>query len=103
MIPPQLHGCRFILLKPKRKEPLEYWKEQNYAHDSPRLLQHIRQGGNYGVMVTGDLCVLDADNVPALYDEPFFSDLIENSFMVSTGRHRYREPTSISDARTCHQ
>jgi len=86
VIPPQLHGCRFILLKPKRKEPLEYWKEQNYAHDSPRLLQHIRQGGNYGVMVTGDLCVLDADNVPALYDEPFFSDLIENSFMVSTGR-----------------
>lgn len=85
-IPKQLHGCRFILLKPKSKVPLEHWKEQNYKHDDPRLLQHIGDGGNYGVMVTGGLCVLDADNVPALLADPFFSDTLMQSFLVRTGR-----------------
>lgn len=53
---------RFIKVKKGQKEPLGKWSTAaNYAHDDPELLKHLSTGGNYGYMVKGSLCVLDAD------------------------------------------
>jgi|TARA_R100000093_G_C1923633_1_gene66445 hypothetical protein len=43
---------RFILLKPKNKIPFEKnWQTTvNYKFNDPKLLQHISNGGNYGVL-----------------------------------------------------
>lgn len=88
LIPHQLHGCRFVLVKNKDKRAFEKgWNEdQNYPHDSERLSRHINTETNYGVMVAGGLCVLDCDNVLALYDDPFFSEVLMQTFFVKTGR-----------------
>ncbi len=67
-IPQQLHGCRFIKVKPGDKVAIEpgWQKTRNYAHDDASLLQHIASGGNYGVMVRDGICCLDADNHEAV-------------------------------------
>lgn len=87
-IPRQLHGCRFVLVRDRDKRAFEKgWNDkQNYAYDSERLTRHIGSETNYGVMVDGGLCVLDADNVLGLYDDPFFSDVLMQTFAVKTGR-----------------
>ena len=85
-IPNQLHGCRFILVQPKGKRAIERdWQgEANYAHDDPRLLRHVRDGGNYGVMPFDGVCILDVDNSRRLGAEPIEPFL--DSFIVRTGR-----------------
>jgi P4 family phage/plasmid primase-like protien len=88
IIPHQLFGCRFVLVRDKDKRAFETgWNDtKNYAHDSDRLQQHIKTETNYGVMVAGGLCVLDCDNVLGLYNDPFFSDVLMQTFAVKTGR-----------------
>ncbi|WP_062397895.1 hypothetical protein [Methanogenium cariaci] len=88
VIPHQLHGCRFILVRDRDKRAIEKgWNDkQNYAHDSERLARHINAETNYGVMVAGGLCVLDCDNVIALYDDPPFFSTLMQTFIVKTGR-----------------
>jgi hypothetical protein len=71
VIPPQLSidGFRFILLKQKDKPAIEKdWnKDKNYKFDDPKLLEHIRRGGNYGVIPSSDnLCIVDADDYERL-------------------------------------
>lgn len=59
------NAFRFIVLPPKSKSPplLEWQTKNNHAYDDATLLNHIRNGGNYGVMTgIGNLVVLDADN-----------------------------------------
>lgn len=87
-IPEQLHGCRFVLVRDRDKRAFEKgWNgTQNYSHDSERLARHIAAENNYGVMVSGGLCVLDCDNVLALYGDPFFTDVLMQTFFVKTGR-----------------
>lgn len=55
---------RFVLLKPKDKIPFENgWQHNGYAHDNPRLAEHINKGGNYGVIGGyGNLRIIDIDN-----------------------------------------
>ena len=86
-IPHQLQGCRFVLVRDRDKRAFEKgWNTtQNYPHDSKRLAQHIAAEKNYGVMVSGGLCVLDCDNVLALYNDPFLDTLMQ-TFTVKTGR-----------------
>jgi len=67
MIPTQLQNkdFRFILLRPKNKEPIEsdWQKSNNYTYDDKKLLNHIKRGGNYGVVGGyGNLIILDADS-----------------------------------------
>src|SRR5712692_11102820 len=69
-IPRQLHGCRFILLRPHGKEPIEsnWHTTSNYSHDDPKVLAHLAADGNYGVLLGnyngGDIqyVVIDADD-----------------------------------------
>lgn len=68
-IPSQLKNWRFILLKPKSKEPLEdAWttdETKQYHYGDSKLAEHLKNGGNYGVL-TGiydgvDHVIIDAD------------------------------------------
>ena len=86
-IPEQLRECRFILVKARDKPAIEKgWQTTaNYAYDDPRLLQHIANGGNYGVMPDGGVCILDADQTGRLMELGVLDRLLE-TFVVRTGR-----------------
>lgn len=86
-IPEQLRECRFILVKARDKPAIEKgWQTTaNYAYDDPRLLQHIANGGNYGVMPDGGVCILDADQTDRLMELGVLDRLLE-TFVVRTGR-----------------
>lgn len=90
IIPHQLHGCKFILLQREKKIPLpgRGWKDQNYAYDDPILIRHIEKNHNYGVRITGGLCVMDADHVVALMENDFFIDTLMESFVVKSGKEK---------------
>lgn len=86
-IPEQLRDCRFILVKPRDKPAIEKgWQTTaNYAYDDPRLLNHIANGGNYGVMPAGGVCILDADRTDRLAELGVLDGLMD-TFVVKTGR-----------------
>jgi len=86
-IPEQLRECRFIMVKARDKPAIEKgWQTMaNYAYDDPRLLQHIANGGNYGVMPDGGVCILDADQTDRLMELGVLDRLLE-TFVVRTGR-----------------
>jgi len=62
--PLALVGARFILIGNKSKVAIEpKWdSENNYDASSPRLLEHLKSGGNYGVLSHNGICVIDIDN-----------------------------------------
>jgi len=85
MIPKQLQNpeFRFCLLKPKEKIPFEKnWQKKGYTYDSPKLLEHIKNGGNYGIIGGfGNLRILDID-------DPILAKELEKKlpvFIVKTG------------------
>lgn len=84
-IPKQLQDptLRFNLLVHKDKRPLEQWKEKNYPHDDPTLLEHIKNGGNYGVLAGSDLIIIDADTerLNAIVQKE-----LPKTFAVATGK-----------------
>ena len=86
-IPEQLRGCRFILVKARDKPAIEKgWQTTaNYAYDDPRLLAHIAAGGNYGVLPSGGVCILDADKTMRLAELGVL-DILLDTFVVKTGR-----------------
>jgi len=86
-IPEPLRECRFILVGANSKRAIEpKWQtDRNYAHDDPHLLQHIAGGGNYGVMVAGGICVLDADDPHGLAETGALTGLM-GTYTVRTGR-----------------
>lgn len=77
---------RFIKVKSQSKQPieLEWQKTKNYKFDDSELLEHIKKGGNYGVVCgEGNLIVLDCD------DLRFAEEVIVKlppTFVVETGR-----------------
>lgn len=67
MLPKQLQKkeFRFLLIKSKNKEPIESrWEsDNNYCYDNKKLLSHINNGGNYGIIGGyGNLIIIDADS-----------------------------------------
>jgi phage/plasmid-associated DNA primase len=62
--PLAIAGARFILVKPRDKAAIELkWEsENNYDASSPRLIEHLKNGGNYGVLSHNGICVIDIDN-----------------------------------------
>ena len=53
---------RFVLVKRKTKKPIEYnWNTNLLKSDDPKLLNHLREGGNYGIATGAGLIVIDAD------------------------------------------
>jgi len=97
-IPKQLQNpeFRFVLLKPKTKIPFEKnWQKEGYRFDDPKLLKHLEDGGNFGIIGGyGNLRVLDDDKTIKEYDDI-------QTFTIRSGgggRHFY----FISDYATNH-
>ena len=84
-IPKQLQNpnFRFCLLKAKEKIPFEKsWQKNGYCFDNPKLLNWIKNGGNYGVIGGyGNLRILDIDKKDL---EEFFKKLFD-TFTIKTG------------------
>lgn len=94
VIPQQLrnNGFRFVLVRSKGKDALEKdWNTvNNYKYDDPKLLEHIRRGGNYGVIPHSEnLCIVDADDFFRL-DQLGVTDIFTDSFVVRTGSEEER-------------
>lgn len=101
MIPEKLQrsSYRFCKLKKKLKAPFETdWQKNGYIYDDEKLLNWIKEGGNYGVIGGyGKLRIIDAD------DKIFANDIKEDikTLTVETGsggKHFY----IISDYDTNH-
>jgi hypothetical protein len=88
-IPQQLvdAGARFCLLQGKEPVRGSSWKA-GYSHNDPALVEHIARGGNYGVVLTGDLVVVDTDHMIA---EDIAIERLPPTYTVRTskGHHRY--------------
>ena len=92
-IPAQLRNgnFRFILLRSRGKEAIEKsWnKENNYAFSDLKLVKHIENGGNYGVIPQNGMCILDADEYDYL-SKAGALELFEDTFTVRTGSEEER-------------
>lgn len=91
-IPNQLQDSkiRFCLLKEKTKIPFEKdWQNKGYKFNDDKLLKHIENGGNYGVIGgKGNLRIIDIDNK----EEAEKLSQFLNTFTIETGnkgRHFY--------------
>jgi len=68
IIPPQLwkEEFRFLKLQPKSKSPtydMKEWQKYNFKFNDGELLNHIINGGNYGVIGGfGNLILIDSDS-----------------------------------------
>jgi phage/plasmid-associated DNA primase len=88
----QIPGIRFVLIEKASKKPFEKdWTNKEYFYDNPRLLKHLEQGGNYGVIGGGEknLVILDFDN--AMVQDQVCNKLPQ-TFTVRTGSgllHKY--------------
>jgi len=101
IVPKQLRNenFRFVLLKSKSKVPFETgWQKNGYKYNDPKLLQHIKDGGNCGVIGGyGNLRIIDIDD--RQLGETIEKQL--NTFTIKTGgggKHLY----IISDYNTNH-
>jgi len=76
---------RFILVSSKTKKPVEenWTTKANYRWDDPRLLEHIKNNGNYGVLGGyGGLVIVDCDT-PELATK--VKEELPKTFTVKTG------------------
>ena len=58
---------RFLLVKPREKDPVmpKGMYEKLYDIEDPKLIEHIKKGGNYGVAAIGDgLVIIESDGTP---------------------------------------
>ena len=85
---------KFIRIVEFNKIPINkgWQKEANYSYDDPKLLEHLKRGGNYGVCCgIGSLLVFDIDQVERLKELGILKKLPE-TFTVRTrsgGLHLY--------------
>lgn len=82
-IPQQLilAGARYNLVTRHGKEAFESgWQTSTYDHNSPKLVQHLNDGGNYGVVSRNNVCVIDLD-FPEIFKKLNVS--LPESFMVT--------------------
>lgn len=91
MIPARLRKpeYRFIILRRGDKAPIEkkWASENNYRHDNPRLVRHLLEGGNYGVVGGyGNLAIIDADKPEVMQA---IKDNLPATFVVKSGSKGY--------------
>lgn len=88
----QQEYINFVLLDKNSKKPFEKeWPTKNIKYNSPELLTHIANGGNYGIIGGGEknLIILDFD------DKTIQEEIIKklpNTFTIKTGSgllHKY--------------
>jgi P4 family phage/plasmid primase-like protien len=88
----QQRGIRFVLLERSGKKPFQKdWQNKNIEYDNLELLNHLKGGGNYGVLGGGQrqLIILDFDN--ELVQEQVCK-MLPKTFTVKTGSgklHKY--------------
>lgn len=61
----QQRGIKFVLLEKSGKKPFQMeWQNKIIEYDNPELIEHLKKGGNYGVMGGGEkmLLIIDFDN-----------------------------------------
>ena len=60
----QKEDLRFVLIQPKTKRPFENdWQNKGYKFNDPKLIEHLSNGGNYGIIGGyGKLRFIDCDN-----------------------------------------
>ncbi len=84
-IPKQLQNpnYRFILVEKGGKKPVELnWQTTaNYTYDDPKLLEHIKNGGNLGILTGYGVVILDCDDQRA---ENIANKLLPPTFTVGT-------------------
>jgi P4 family phage/plasmid primase-like protien len=87
-IPKQLQNpeFRFCLIRKQSKAPYENdWANKGYEFNNPKLLEHLKNGGNYGVIGGyGKLIILDKDKTDLPIDFETFT--VETG---SGGKHFY--------------
>lgn len=98
-------GARFILVAPKEKRAIENnWPLNNYDSQSPRLIEHLAAGGNYGVLSRNGICCIDIDN-PTKFNE--LGITLPPSFGVQRGggksaHYYFKCPDCPDDMKTKH-
>jgi len=93
-IPNQLkkEGFKFIKVAKKEKRPIEakWQSENNYEYNNHILINHIKQGGNYGVLGGyKNLIILDFDDMNL---QNILEDKLPKTFTIKTGsglKHKY--------------
>jgi hypothetical protein len=77
-------NARFVLVRPHRKVAFETeWQSvNNYGANDPYLLEHLRKGGNYGVLSCNGICQMDIDD-PDKFKETGIT--LPASFTVTRG------------------
>lgn len=88
-IPEQLRNERFTLLRGKVPFEKEWQDKNNHRADSQKLLAHLKNGGNYGVLCGhNNLVVVDYDSDEAIQK---YEHLLPSTFTVRTkkGKHAY--------------
>ena len=94
IIPKQLQkdDFKFVLVNTKSKRAFEkeWTTKNNYDYNSEKLIMHLEQGGNYGVLCgVNNLLVLDFDDIDT-YEE--VKDKLPKTLTIKTGRggfHNY--------------
>ena len=78
-----LAGARFVLVKPSEKVAFESkWETNNYDANAPHLINHLKNGGNYGVLTHNGICIIDIDT-PEEFKK--LNPNIPDTFMVRRG------------------
>lgn len=88
----QQKGIKFVLLERSGKKPFQMeWQNKIIEFDNPELIEHIKKGGNYGVMGGGErmLLIIDFDNEKVQEE---VCTKLPKTFTVKTGSgklHKY--------------
>lgn len=88
----KIKGIKFVLLERGGKKPFQKeWQNKLIEYDNEELINHIRNGGNYGVMGGGtqQLIIIDFDNQEV---QDKVVPLLTPTFTVKTGSgklHKY--------------
>ncbi len=84
----QQRGINFVLVEKQGKKPFQLeWQKKKIEFDNQELLQHINNGGNYGVMGGGEknLIIIDFDDI--ILQEQIVPKL-PKTFTVKTGTNK---------------
>ena len=85
-------GMRFVLIEKSGKKPFQQkWQTKNIKYCDEELLNHLKNGGNYGVMGGGEknLLIVDFDSVVTQRE---LDGKLPDTFTVKTGSgmlHKY--------------
>ena len=78
-------GIYFVLIKARDKKPFQMgWQKKTIEYDNPELLEHLKNGGNFGVLGGGpkNLILVDFDDVSV---QEKALQVLPDTFTVRTG------------------